>query len=83
MEKQAYTQQAPQLRNRLLLDESGQIDGVEGMQVQNIQPKQSTMESPTTSEETLEASGLEILTKVVGRKREEEDNRLGLLQELF
>jgi len=58
------------------LDEKGGIDRVEGTEVQTIWTEQLIMESPTI----LEASVLEILTEVAGRKKDEEDR---LLQELL
>ena len=69
MEKQMYTQWAPQLRNKLLMGNSGDIDGVEGTEIQTIRLEQLTMEPPTM----LEASGLEIPKQIVGRKKGEED----------
>ena len=84
LEARAYARSVPQLRNRLTLNDRGDIDGVEGTQAEptmQMQGAQLEMNSPGGSEGS---SGLYILSQVAGSNRSDtEDDGEQQLQELL
>ena len=75
LETRTYARSAPQLRNRLIINDRGDIDGVEGTQAATtMQGEQLEMDSPGGSEGSI---GLDILSRIAGSRSDTDEDGVG------
>ena len=75
MEARSYARSAPQLRNRLTLNDRGDIDGVEGtQQLGGMQEAQMELEMDSPGGGSEGSTGLDILSQVAGSNRSDTDD---------